>query len=217
MSPTATSSILATITAEGFTSQILREVSKSGQERIAFLADADIDADGANGQHSAPAAYVIGDKGTEYLANGGLDLRGKIAQPWARDIFILGPDNQPLVFPGGILASTTWYRHRGVPMSYPAAYLDSETEDYIVVPPIIISHTTGIVRGCRARVTYKGKSIDAVVGDKGPRNRIGELSISLARKLGIPSSPKKGGLETAELLYELWPGQPAPGYELQPA
>lgn len=214
---TPSSSIFATITAEGFTCNLLREVDKSGQERIAFLADADIDADGANGQHGAQAAYIIGDKGSEYLANGGLDLKGKIAQPWARDIFILGEDNQPKGFPGGILASTTWYRHRGKSMTDPAAYLDSMTVAYIVVPPIVISHTTGVVRGCRARVTWKGKSIDCVVGDKGPRNRIGELSIAAARLLGMPDSPRTGGITQAEALYELWPGQPAPGYELQPA
>lgn len=214
---TTASSIFATITAEGFTCNLLREVDKNGKERIAFLADADIDADGANGQHGAPAAYIIGNKGTEHLANGGLNLFGKIEKPWARDIFILGEDNEPKVFPGGILASTTWYRHRDKRMTDPAAYLDSMTVPYIAVPPIVISHTTGVVRGCRARVTWKGKSIDAVVGDKGPRNKIGELSIAAARALGMPDSPRTGGITKAEVLYELWPGQPAPGYELQPA
>lgn len=206
---------LGTITAEGFSSVVTMD-NKGGQEYVRFLADADIDADGANGQSGAPAAYVIGDKGTEHLANGGLTLEGKIAKPWARDIFILGPDNQPKVFSGGRLASTTWYHIPGVPLNDPAAYLDSETVPYIVVPPLIITETRGVVRGCRARITWRGKLIEAVVGDKGPRNRIGELSIAAARALGMPSSPRNGGVETQEVLYELWPGTPAPGFVLQP-
>jgi len=214
-SPPALPVTLGTITAEGFSSLVSMEV-KGGMEYVRFLADADIDADGANGQSGAPAAYIIGDKGTEHLANGGLSLDGKIAKPWARDIFLLGPDNQPQVFPGGRLASTTWYHIPGRALSDPAAYLDSETVPYIVVPPLVITHTLGVVRGCLARITWRGKSIEAVVGDKGPRNRIGELSIAAARALGMPSSPRNGGVEAQEVLYELWPGQPARGFVLQP-
>jgi hypothetical protein len=53
--------ILGKITNEGFSSTIVEE--EDG--RVHFLADADIDADGANGQNSAPAAYKCDDTGTE--------------------------------------------------------------------------------------------------------------------------------------------------------
>jgi hypothetical protein len=207
---------IAVITAEGFTCTILED--EDG--RVHFTADADIDADGANGQNGAPAAYRVDDTGTELLANGGMQRIGNrviCAKHWARDIVILGPDNEPKVFPGGIIASKTWYRHPGVPMDNPAAYVDSETVRYIVVPPIIVQATRGVVRGCRARVTFGGRSIDAVVADKGPSGRVGELSIAAARSLGIPASPRTGGISTPSVQYELWPGQAAAGFTLQPA
>jgi hypothetical protein len=201
---------------EGFTCTIVED----DDGRVFFTADADIDADGANGQNGGPAAYTDDDSGTEYLANGGMKRRnGKVvcAEDWARDIVILDQDDEPRVFPGGIIASMTWYRHPGKEADDPATYVDAETVPYIVVPPIIIQATEGVVRGCKARVTWKGTSVDCVVADKGPRNKIGELSIAAARALGLPSSPKAGGTDEPEILYELWPGIAAPGYELQPA
>lgn len=208
---------LGTITGEGHSCDIWEE-----NDRVWFLADGDIDADGANGQNGGPAAYRNDDKGTEALANGGMKIhKGKVvcAQPWARDIVILDRDNEPRVFADGIIASLSWYRHPGKHADDPAAYVDAETVPYIVVPPLIIQRSTGIVRGCRAKVTHtvSGRSVDCVVADKGPRNKIGELSIAAARAVGIPSSPRRGGVDAPVLLYELWPGQAATGYSLQAA
>jgi hypothetical protein len=188
--------------------------------RVHFIADADIDADGANGQNGKQPAYKIDNTGSEHLANGGMKLvDGKVvcATPSARDIVILGEDNEPKVFPGGVIASMTWYRHPGKRADDPAAYVDAETVPYIVVPPLIVQKTAGIVRGCKARVGFNGKSVDCVVADRGPRGKIGELSIAAARALGIPSSPRNGGRSTPDIEYALWPGVAAPGFVLQPA
>ena len=212
-----TTRTLGTIDGEGFSCNILED----SDGRVHFTADADIDADGANGQAGGPAAYKADDSGTEALANGGMriDSGGRVvcAQAWARDIVLLGPDNQPRVFPGGVIASTTWYRHAGKAIDDPAAYVDAETVPYVVVPPLIVQRTQGVVRGCKARVTWRGTSVDCVVADRGPANKVGELSIAAARALGLPSSPRNGGTEAAEVLYELWPGVPAPGFALQKA
>jgi hypothetical protein len=208
--------LLGTIAAEGFTSAI----QEDEDGRVHFMADADIDADGANGQHGAPPAYKVDDTGSEFLANGGMaivDGRVICAKPWARSIVILGADNQPRVFPGGIIASMTWYRHPGKAADDPAAYVDSETVPYIVVPPLVVQRTTGIVRGSKARASFNGRSVDCVVADRGPTKKAGELSIAAARALGIPPSPRNGGTGTPEVLYELWPDIAAPGYVLQPA
>jgi hypothetical protein len=207
---------IGTITNEGYSCTI----TEDDDGRVHFLADADIDADGANGQNGGPVAYKVDDSGTELLANGGMKIvHGKVvcASPGARDIVILDVDNEPKVFPGGVIASKTWYRHPGKLLSDPAAYVDSETVPYIVVPPLIIQKTVGIVRGCKARVTWRGTSVECVVADKGPPRKIGELSIAAARAVGLPSSPRNGGTENQEVLYELWPGVAAPGYVLQPA
>jgi len=211
------SRLLGTITAEGFVCDIKEE----DDGRVHFTADADIDADGANGQGGAQPAYKVDDTGSEYLANGGMKRRadGKVvcAHPWARYIVILDSDNEPKVFDGGVIASMTWYRDTSKSMSDPSAYVDAETVPYVVVPPLIVQRTKGVVRGCRARVTWKGKSVDCVVADRGPAKKIGELSIAAARALGINPSPRNGGVAKPEVLYELWPGQAAPGFELQPA
>ena len=207
---------LGTITNEGYSCTITEE----DDGRVHFLADADIDADGANGQNGGPAAYKEDDSGTEALANGGMKIvHGKVicAKKWARDIVLLDSDNEPKVFPGGVIASTTWYRHPGKLRSDPAAYVDSETVPYIVVPPLVIQKTKGVVRGCKARATWKGKSVDCVVADRGPADKVGELSIAAARAIGLPESPRHGGTEKQEVLYELWPDVAAPGFELQPA
>ncbi len=207
---------LGTITNEGYTCRLKQD----DQGRVFFMADGDIDADGANGQNGGPAAYRVDNKGTESLANGGMAIRdGKVicAKPWARDIVILDTDNEPKVFADGIIASITWYRHPGKLVNDPAAYVDAETVPYIVVPPLVIQATAGVVRGCKARVTLGNKSADCVVADKGPRNKIGELSIAAARAIGLPPSPRAGGTEKPEILYELWPGVEAPGFVLQPA
>ena len=207
---------LCTISGENFACVI----EEDSDGRVYFTADADIDADGANGQNGGPAGYKEDDTGTEYLANGGMAIRnGKVvcAHDWARDIVILDSDNQPRIFPGGVIASMTWYRHLGKAADDPAAYVDSETVPYIVVPPLIIQKTKGIVRGSRARVKYKERSVECVVADRGPTSKIGELSIAAARAVGIPSSPRSGGTTKPEVLYELWPGIAAPGFVLQAA
>nr|WP_315428164.1 M15 family metallopeptidase [uncultured Albidiferax sp.] len=219
--PPAASSILATrtlgtISGEGFTC----EVFEDSDGRVYFTADADIDADGANGQAGGPAAYRMDDSGTESLANGGMKIQGSkvvCAQTWARDIVILGADNEPMVFPGGIIASTTWYRHAGKAVNDPSAYVDAETVPYIVVPPLVVQRTAGIVRGCKARVTWHGRSVDCVVADRGPSTKVGELSIAAARAIGLPASPRNGGTDIVEVSYELWPGVAAPGFMLQKA
>lgn len=208
--------LLGRITNEGYTCDVMED----DDGRVFYTADGDIDADGANGQNGGPAAYRSDNSGTEHLANGGMAIRhGRVvcAESWARDIVILGTDNEPKIFSGGIIASMTWYRHPGKPANDPTAYVDSETVPYIVVPPLIIQQTAGVVRGCKARLTYKGVSVDAVVADKGPKSKIGELSIAAARAIGLRPSPRDGGTETPEIFYELWPGIAAPGFTLQPA
>jgi hypothetical protein len=80
--------------------------------RVSFTADADIDADGANGQNGGAPAYKADNSGTEDLANGGMAIQnGKVIceHSWARDIVILGADNEPRIFDTDIIGSL-WFR-----------------------------------------------------------------------------------------------------------
>jgi hypothetical protein len=205
--------ILGQIKSHGYTCTI----HEDPDGRVHYVAGAAICADGANGQHGAPPAYRADDSGSDLLANGGMKLvDGKVtcAHDWSRNVVVLGPDNQPRVFGGGMIASMTWYRIPGKQRDDPAAYVDAETVPYIVVPPMVVRKTYGVVRGAKARATWNGRSVDCVVAELGPHDRIGEMSIAAARELGIPANPRHGGLERAEVLYELWPDVAAQGFEL---
>jgi len=150
-------------------------------EKVTFIADADIDADGANGQNDARAAYKADDSGSEALANGGMGIRhGEVVgiADWFKDIVAI-ENGKPKIFPGGVIVSKTAYHIRGEQEDTPKRYVDSATVPYVVVPPVIIQKTKGVVRGCFARVTYKGNSVDCMIGD-GPHKKIGEISIAAA-------------------------------------
>lgn len=98
--------------------------------------------------------------------------------------------------------------------------LDATKEAYIVVPPAILDGVEPIVLGCQAKVSYRGREVDAVVADIGPHAKLGEISIACAEALGIPSSPTSGGVDSG-VSYVLWPGVPAvangKAYNLQPS
>lgn len=204
--------IIATTRTEGFIAPITLEV-EGQSERVWFDGDADIDFDGANGMNGQPAAYMVGDKGLEYLANGGMAMHdGHVIgiEDWFRDIVILGANKQPQVFPGGVIASKTSYRFPGKSLDDPSAYLDAATVPYIVVPPVCLEKTRGAVLGCLARATHlkSGRTAVGVVGDVGPRSKVGEISAAMAELLHIPNDRHGGGIDGQEIRYECCPGVP---------
>ncbi|MFG1187475.1 MULTISPECIES: glycoside hydrolase family 75 protein [Xanthobacter] len=180
--------------------------------RVHWEAGGAIDADGANGQNGAKFAYRMDDKGLDALKNAGWP-----SGSWDNVLFDRG-DGHPLADDDGNVYSKTTYAWKG--RAIPTRYVDAATVPYVVVNPLVRQRAVGIVMGCRALVTYKGKSVAAVVADVSGAARIGELSIAAAKALGIPSSPRKGGTDTG-VTYEMWPGSAAiidgAIYELQRA
>ena len=90
--------------------------------------------------------------------------------------------------------------------------LDAYKVPFIVVPPAIVYGVPQLVMGCQARLHYRetGQSVMCVVGDLGPRLKVGEASVRAARRVGMPSSPITGGCGDFRLcLFELWPGKAA--------
>lgn len=79
---------------------------------------------------------------------------------------------------------------------YPAQdvrrYVASSEVPYLAVAPELLK--LGVNLGDLARVTYEGRSAFALVADVGPAGRLGEGSILLAQRLGIPSSARSGGV-----------------------
>lgn len=100
--------------------------------------------------------------------------------------------------------------------------LNADVDKYVVVPPAILNGVKGVVLGCSAHALNlrNGHSSDAVVGDIGPHTKIGEISVALAKALGLNPSPNNGGTEEHIIAYTLHPGVPAvvdgKAYALQP-
>ncbi|MEO7099109.1 MAG: hypothetical protein ABI162_07085 [Luteolibacter sp.] len=184
------------------------DVLEDDFKRVYFTANADIDADGMNGQSRDPGtdkrlfAYAPGDHGRDALKNAGYP-NGNF-----REILVCGSSNRPLVFNGGFHSKTAYFREEKK-WDDPDRYLDSASVPYIVVEDFIRKRVGGVVLGCRARVTWRGASVECVVGDLGPLYKLGELSVAAADALGMDSNPRTGGVEEHEVLYELWPGHSA--------
>lgn len=101
------------------------------------------------------------------------------------------------------------------------APLDADVDLYVVVPPIICTSVVGRVLGSQCTVTNRrnGLKSQAVVGDVGPKYKDGEISIALAKALGIDWNPNTGGEDSAVIEYLLNPGMAAvvngKAYDLQ--
>ena len=179
------------------------EVRQEQDGRVHFVADADIDADG--GYH---AYHPDNKSGLDDLRNAGQpgNWYGIVTDARGRPIVQQIGDPAP-----GFYVSPTSYEWPQFPKDNPRRYVNAETVPFIVVEGFIRRRAKGIVLGCKARVTdtRTGRSVDAVVADMGPLLKIGELSVSAAVALGIPSSPRTGGISQHVIAYELWPGVPA--------
>lgn len=177
--------------------------------RVTFIGDADIDADGMNGQ-SGPdkVAYRPDNHGFEHLGNAGYPDHPE----WYTSILLcheLQPVRQSAdsLSPGAFISKTA-YEWRHLDKEDPSRWVDSFSVPYIVVPSGIRKKAKGVVLGCRAQVTYKGKIIPCGVLDIGPARKVGEVSIALAREMGIDYNPRNGGIDTFNVKYEFWPGEP---------
>jgi hypothetical protein len=94
---------------------------------------------------------------------------------------------------------------------------------------MIIEGVEGVVLGCRAAVTNtaNGRSVEAVVADGGPSNKLGEIRLACARAIRVPvdeASPhpaNSGGADSHIIRYQLFPGTTATvdgvTYPLQPS
>jgi hypothetical protein len=183
------------------------EVLQDSDRRVHFLADADIDADGANGQ-SGEWAYKPFDKGLEALANAGFPTHPE----WYRSILVCNKrTGAPVLFDGGGFVSRTSYEWAREPHDTPRRFVDASAVPYIVVNANIRRRAKGIVLGCLAKITntHTGRWTWAVVADIGPLRKIGEISMAAARSIDVPWNPRSGGASDRIIQYELWPGTPA--------
>jgi len=89
-------------------------------------------------------------------------------------------------------------------------YVDSTAVPYVVVNPHVVPKRKVSSSGCKARVTYKTRirtrRLNAVVQMlSGARHR--RNVHRRAKTLGIPDSPRHGGVD-AGVSFEFWPIKP---------
>jgi len=131
------------------------------------------------------SVVVLGDGSVTWVANAWIDTDGA---PAAHG----NPNHQ----------SQTSLVHHGMPVN-------ADEVPYVVVPPLILLGVPEIVLGCRAQVTRNGTTVEAVVADIGPPDKIGEISPACAERLGLSGDPITGGEDADVIEYRIWPGVPA--------
>jgi|SRR5262245_28894100 len=180
------------VTSLGGNKKLYKLSNKSG---LFFRADLEVDADGS------PRAYhPTNDRlALDFKANG---------YPWAivfvrrRQPYIQGPaDPAP-----GFYVSKTSLEDKTKRETDPTRYVNAEDIPYIVLPPGAM-RTGNVKLGDLAAVINRrnGKSAHAIFADIGPRTKLGEGSIALAKALEINKTPKRGG-PAADVIYVVFPG-----------
>ena len=168
-------------------------------QAIAFSAGMTIDADGAYRAYHPNSA-----KGLDYLANA-----GKPGNWWALVTHNGKPSGIPVIQKAndpapGYYISTTSLQDEGCERIDPRRYVDSESIPFFVLPK---GATCGAELGDfgYAIDTRRKTEYGCVFADIGPKDHIGEGSIALARALGIPFNPRKGGTVQG-VVYMVFPG-----------
>jgi hypothetical protein len=157
-----------------------------------------IDADGA------PNAYHPEDKGLDLLKHAGKpgDWQGIVTDEGGQPL-LQGPRDP---FPGYYVSQTTLF-DKSKKRTDPNCYVDARKIPYIVLPKGEgLEQLSGVRLGDFAAIIYApGRLAYAIFADRGPKGKIGEGSIALAESLGIPSSPRTGGV-AGDVIYLVFPG-----------
>jgi hypothetical protein len=173
----------------------------NGGGGVLFTAGMTIDADGA------PNAYAPHNRGLDYTAN------AKGAEGWVA--LVTDDKGRPVVQKSGryrgYYVSTTSLEQRSVrDERNPKRYVDATKVPYIALPEDFAS-TFDIHLGDLALVVNQanGRAAYAVYADVGPKGRIGEGSIALAKALGMPANPRHDGV-AGGVTYLIFPGSALP-------
>jgi hypothetical protein len=180
----------------------------NGLSTVFYKSGMTIDADGAPKAYHPHWKQPDSQQGLDYLENA-----GRPGNWWALVTDNGRPDGNPVVQKDsdpapGFYISMTALEDGGKARTDPHKYVDSSQIPYIVLPD---KHSAGAKPGDFAVVYNRrnGQIANAIYADVGPSDKIGEGSIALAEALGIPSSPKTGGVNT-DVMYVVFPGSGNP-------
>lgn len=157
-----------------------------------------LDADGAPNAYGPPGTAAL-----DYLGNAGSpgDWYGIVTDSKGQPV-VQGP-NDP--FPGMYIPQTA-LQDPSKAITDPRRYVDSSKIAYVSVPSDF-KKAYGVRLGDVAWVYYRETAalVVAIVADVGPRGKYGEGSIALADQLGVPSNPKRGGVDSG-VVWIIFPG-----------
>jgi hypothetical protein len=187
---------------EQLTIENFRVFKQEGTGNLIFKAKIAIDADGS------PRAYGPNDTGLDELGN------AKTNGKWVG--IVVDNDDKPIVqgrndpFPGFYISPTALY-DTNIARTDPRCYVNSEVIPYYVLPESLMNDfnmKVGDMGYIYNQLTKRG--CFAILADIGPEGKLGEGSIALAQKIGIPNvSPRDGGTETPEIVYIAFPNSGA--------
>jgi hypothetical protein len=172
---------------------------REGERALFFVAGMAIDADGS------PRAYHPrgSPPGLDFLANAGSpgNFFGIVTDGQGEPVVQSGHDPAP-----GFFVSPTSLQDPRRRVEDPRRYVDASTIPFIALPAVV-RDKGGVTLGDFATVRNRrnGRVRHAIFADGGPRGKIGEGSIALAKALGIPSSPKTGGA-ASDVVYVVFAG-----------
>ena len=154
-----------------------------------------------NGDGSPHCYHPDDEQALDYLANAGSPGNwwgvhtDRLGEPVVQSIYHPAP---------GYYISTTALVNPGYPPDHPDAYIDSERYPFCVVPGSFgLGWKLGDVGFCLNEKTQD--NMYCATADIGPTNHIGEVSMLLAKCLGLSPDPKKGGTESG-IVYVVFPG-----------
>lgn len=156
---------------------------------LAWVSGLQIDADGAARAYGPPPL-----RGLDYLGNAHTNPHD-LTSPWCGVVLdkagkpVVQGSNEPAP---GYYVSPTALGDPSFSLYTPRRYVDSESVPYLAVPPDLIK--LGCKLGDLAYAAHNGTISWGIIADIGPRRKVGEGSIALAAALGIPSSPRNGGV-----------------------
>jgi len=169
---------------------------------LLFQAGMEIDADGAYRAYHPPPETGLG---LDYLHNAGesgnwYGLVTDSGHPGGIPVIQRSDDPGP-----GFFVSSTALEDLTKSRTDPLRYVDAESIPYIVLPEGM-GGGAGLGDFAVVANVKSGIFTPAICADIGSRHKIGEASIAAAKAIGIPSSPREGGVSQHIVRYMIFSG-----------
>jgi len=168
---------------------------------ILFTSGMTIDADGA------PNAYGPHNHGLDFTAN----ARGQ--HGWVA--LVTNQNGRPVIqksgpYRGYYVSTTSLHQGQMYDERDPKRYIDATKIPYIALPSDFARrYNINLGDLALVRNQVNSRSVYGIFADVGPKGRIGEGSIALAKRLGIPANPRHDSAEDG-VTYLIFPGSALP-------